>query len=176
MPSPACHNTSPSHGTLEGSTLLCLEERDFVWFCLITHEAPNCSFEWQHLPEYDLYGELLNMSPHPKSISLTSDVSLLISKLLSFMSRWRTPRRQHMFAAWAACRVICLAFSSSSLPPWRLMNWTRSSQGEGHSRTITKWSGQSCQSSSLMISGTLGPLFARMVRAISIGRGFGWSG
>ncbi len=50
-------------------------------------------------PRYDLYGELVRMSPHPKSISLTSDVFLFIRRFSSLTSRWNTLRRQHMYAA-----------------------------------------------------------------------------
>jgi len=59
----------------------------------------ECSFELQYIPEYDLYTELLRMSPHPKSISLTSDVSMLMRRFSSLMSRWRTLRSQHTLAA-----------------------------------------------------------------------------
>ncbi len=181
-PSPARRSTSPCCSTLEGSTLSCLEESGVCMMCNFALMQHCCSVsirkKWilSYIPRYDLYGDLLRMSPHPKSISLTSDVSLFISRLPNLTSRWSTPRRWHMFVAWAACHMICRVFSSSRLPPWRLMNCTRFSQGEGHSRTMTKWSGWSVQSNSLMISGTLGPLFARMVRAISFGRGTGWSG
>lgn len=104
-------------------------------------------------------------------MNLTSDVSLLIKSFSILTSWWSTPWRQHMCAAWATCYMTCHAFSLLSAVTVTPHEVNRFSQGEGHSRIMTKWSPWFCQSSSLMISGTLGLLFARIGRGDLLWKG-----
>lgn len=110
-------------------------------------------------------------SPHPKSISLTSRVSGLISKFSSLISRWRTPRWQHVWAATVVWYMIVRSLFSGMMPSQSRRNSCKLMQGMGCSSTMKYLSASTFQSKSSMISLTLGPLLARKCRAISSGSG-----
>ncbi len=118
---------------------------------------------------------LLRMSPHPKSISLTSDVSLFISRLPVWRHGGALHGGWHMCVAWAGLPhdlLCCFFFFFVEASTVTLMNSTRFSQGEGHSRTMTKLSGVVRPVRSRWFLARWDLCFARMVRAISFGRGF----
>lgn len=60
----------------------------------------------------------------------------LIRRFSSLISRWSTPRWQHVWAANIACRIMNRANSSSMHTIWRRTNQLTSSQDTGCSRTI----------------------------------------
>ncbi len=102
--------------------------------------------------------------PHPKSINMTCWVSLLTLKFSNFMSPWNIPRRQHVRATYCTLHAAwtCQTKPSSNLPPWpsnKLRSY-RLTDTRGP-WPLSRWS---CQSSSFIIPGALGPLLARSVR------------